>query len=193
MTTAAEARTCAAGDCPHPVHAGGYCHSHYARWRRYGDPWGVPTATRSRLPDVASLAAQVNEHGCAHVARTYQVRPDSVTRRLHAGGARWDGALWTTDRPAPAPPPAPPTQPRRSLAWQDRAACADAPDPEIFHPISVTDDPAPALAYCRACPVRLDCLDFALDTRSDHGIYGGLTEQQRAALRRQQAKAGAAC
>jgi hypothetical protein len=55
--------------------------------------------------------------------------------------------------------------------WKSRAACGDAPDPEIFF------DPhghiADALAYCNRCPVVAECVETARDER-EHGIWGGL-------------------
>jgi WhiB family redox-sensing transcriptional regulator len=32
---------------------------------------------------------------------------------------------------------------------------------------------------CADCPVRRQCLAFALDTRQDHGVWGGTSEQER--------------
>jgi WhiB family redox-sensing transcriptional regulator len=42
---------------------------------------------------------------------------------------------------------------------------------------------AEAKAVCRRCPVRPDCLTDALE-RIPNGIAGGLTEDERRALRR---------
>ena len=36
-----------------------------------------------------------------------------------------------------------------------------------------------AKAICADCPVRRQCLAFALDTRQDHGMRGGMNEQER--------------
>ena len=36
-----------------------------------------------------------------------------------------------------------------------------------------------AKALCAACPVRAECLEFALETGQVHGIWGGLTAQER--------------
>jgi len=35
---------------------------------------------------------------------------------------------------------------------------------------------------CRECPVRLDCLADALDSRTEFGVWGGMTERERRAL-----------
>ena len=42
---------------------------------------------------------------------------------------------------------------------------------------------AEAKAICAGCPVRRECLAFALRTRQVHGVWGGLSEQQRYPLR----------
>ncbi len=41
----------------------------------------------------------------------------------------------------------------------------------------------PARQVCAACPVRQQCLDYAITNRIGHGIWGGLTERERRALR----------
>jgi WhiB family redox-sensing transcriptional regulator len=38
---------------------------------------------------------------------------------------------------------------------------------------------ARAKAICRSCPVRKECLDYALRIREQHGIWGGLNETER--------------
>jgi WhiB family transcriptional regulator, redox-sensing transcriptional regulator len=69
--------------------------------------------------------------------------------------------------------------------WRQRAACRHA-DPELFFPISAAGpgrgQVAEAKAVCARCPVRPDCLSFALSTRQAHGIWGGLSEQERYSL-----------
>ena len=59
------------------------------------------------------------------------------------------------------------------------AACRGT-DPELFF---ADDDQsiAEAKAICGDCPVRLDCLQNAIDTNQTHGIWGGLTRQERGA------------
>ena len=71
--------------------------------------------------------------------------------------------------------------------WRHRAACRDQ-DPELFFPVSEMGPGArqteQAKAVCARCPVRAECLEYALDNALDHGIYGGMTESERRTLRR---------
>ncbi|MCG7525743.1 WhiB family transcriptional regulator [Streptomyces sp. OfavH-34-F] len=71
--------------------------------------------------------------------------------------------------------------------WRMHAACREA-DPDLFFPIGST---GPALvqveeakAVCRRCPVQEECLRWALDNNQDTGVWGGLGENERRALRR---------
>jgi WhiB family transcriptional regulator, redox-sensing transcriptional regulator len=71
--------------------------------------------------------------------------------------------------------------------WRSAAACLSA-DPELFFPISYSgpalEQVAEAKAICAACPVRRECLAFALHTGQAHGIWGGMTEPEREARKR---------
>ena len=44
-----------------------------------------------------------------------------------------------------------------------------------------------ARALCAACPVRVECLDYALTVQEPHGIWGGMNELERRRLLRKQA------
>jgi WhiB family redox-sensing transcriptional regulator len=74
---------------------------------------------------------------------------------------------------------------RRLGSWWRLAAC-QAHDPELFYPISELgpgrDQVAQAKAICAGCQVRRECLCFALETQQAHGVWGGLTEQERRTL-----------
>ena len=71
--------------------------------------------------------------------------------------------------------------------WRKRAACREV-DTFVFFP--ETDEEADAaLAVCATCPVREDCLEFALVTRQDDGVWGGMTETDRKRLRRRRQEA----
>jgi WhiB family transcriptional regulator, redox-sensing transcriptional regulator len=66
--------------------------------------------------------------------------------------------------------------------WRSLAACQFA-EPDLFFPISSSgpsgSQVAQAKAICGGCPVRQQCLAFALRTHQVHGVWGGLTEQER--------------
>jgi WhiB family redox-sensing transcriptional regulator len=62
--------------------------------------------------------------------------------------------------------------------WRDLALCAGYPDRDAWFP-DHPDDKAKAIAICRVCPVRAECLDFAIATGQSDGIWGGMTTYQR--------------
>lgn len=62
-------------------------------------------------------------------------------------------------------------------AWMDDALCAQT-DPEAFFPEKGGSTRA-AKAVCAACPVRQQCLDYALAHRETSGIWGGLSARER--------------
>jgi WhiB family redox-sensing transcriptional regulator len=68
------------------------------------------------------------------------------------------------------------------LDWRLLAACRST-DPDLFFPVSSkgkpVEDAAKAKAVCARCLVQRQCLAFALRTRQAHGIWGGLTEEER--------------
>lgn len=72
-----------------------------------------------------------------------------------------------------------------STSWMASGACHGI-DPELFFPISATGRAVPqidsAKAICGRCPVRQNCLSYALLTMPD-GIWGGTTREERIAMR----------
>jgi WhiB family redox-sensing transcriptional regulator len=75
----------------------------------------------------------------------------------------------------------------RTRAWTARAACRDT-NTEIFFPASANEE-VDALAICATCPVRAQCLDYAIRNRENHGIWGGTTPEERRRMRRHSAAA----
>ncbi len=72
--------------------------------------------------------------------------------------------------------------------WRTQAACREAP-PDMFFPVGST---GPALnqidaakAVCRGCDVQSECLEFALATNQEAGVWGGTSEDERRRLRKQ--------
>lgn len=75
----------------------------------------------------------------------------------------------------------------------DQAACQGA-DPDLF--FNERGDKASLAAarlICADCPVNAECLNHALDNRELHGVWGGTTEKDRRAMRRNLARACARC
>jgi WhiB family redox-sensing transcriptional regulator len=69
--------------------------------------------------------------------------------------------------------------------WQWRAACRGE-DAALFFPPAREEGrderlirERQAKAICATCPVRVECLEYALRTREPYGIWGGLNEAER--------------
>jgi WhiB family redox-sensing transcriptional regulator len=79
--------------------------------------------------------------------------------------------------------------------WREVALCRDT-DPALFFPVGTTghalDQIDRAKEVCAECEASRDCLDFALDTNQDSGIWGGLTEEERRVIRRKRVAAARA-
>jgi WhiB family redox-sensing transcriptional regulator len=85
---------------------------------------------------------------------------------------------------------------KASLDWQRYGKCVGAPS-EWFFPerldkqtdseksIHVAKCISSAKALCAQCPVKSECLDFALKTMDlgNYGVWGGTTPGQREAIR----------
>ncbi|WP_405810700.1 WhiB family transcriptional regulator [Streptomyces sp. NBC_00210] len=75
--------------------------------------------------------------------------------------------------------------------WRQDAACVEE-DPDLFFPVGST---GPALlqvteakSVCGRCPVREQCLEWAIELGQDFGVWGGLDENERRALKRRTAR-----
>ena len=73
------------------------------------------------------------------------------------------------------------------MDWRNQAACRDQ-DPDLFFPIGSTgpavEQADEAKQVCMTCSVREECLEYALASNQDAGIWGGLTEDERRTLKR---------
>jgi WhiB family redox-sensing transcriptional regulator len=78
-------------------------------------------------------------------------------------------------------------------SWRRSAACRDI-EPSIFFPVGVTGPAVPqiaeAKAVCRRCPVRMACLQYALVSYQEFGVWGGYDEEERRDLRRRWRRLG---
>jgi len=72
-------------------------------------------------------------------------------------------------------------------SWRKHALCRDT-NPEMFFPVGNTGAAliqiSEAKSVCGQCSVSPQCLEFAIQTSQDCGIWGGLTEDERRAIRR---------
>jgi WhiB family redox-sensing transcriptional regulator len=78
------------------------------------------------------------------------------------------------------------------MNWRDEAACLKQ-DPELFFPIgmSVTASKQVEAAkrLCGRCGVRDACLEWAVTTGIEHGVWGGLSEEERRSRKRRSSRA----
>ena len=72
--------------------------------------------------------------------------------------------------------------------WRDYAACRDT-NPDLFFPVGTTgpaiEQIEQAKAVCNECPSQAPCLEFALMSNQDSGVWGGTSEEERRKLRKQ--------
>lgn len=72
-------------------------------------------------------------------------------------------------------------------AWRHVAACRNT-DPDLFFPVGSTgpaiDQIEAARAVCLSCDAQAQCLEFALATNQEAGVWGGTSEEERRKLRK---------
>lgn len=76
------------------------------------------------------------------------------------------------------------------MTWQVKGVCASGRySPEVWFPVGSSGPAVTQREYakslCRGCPVQGSCLQWALATGQEHGVWGGLDEQQRRDLHKQ--------
>ncbi len=71
--------------------------------------------------------------------------------------------------------------------WRQLAACRDT-DPDLFFPVGTTgtaiEQIEAAKAVCLGCEVQGSCLEFALATNQESGVWGATSEEERRKLRK---------
>ncbi|MFD0032570.1 WhiB family transcriptional regulator [Streptomyces sp. NPDC127172] len=76
--------------------------------------------------------------------------------------------------------------------WRHDALCAGE-ETDLFFPVGGSPEALAqteqARAVCARCPVSTNCLSFALNTDQTDGVWGGLSEDERRAVKRRQARA----
>jgi WhiB family redox-sensing transcriptional regulator len=73
------------------------------------------------------------------------------------------------------------------MDWRFRAACRSE-EPDLFFPNGSSGQAlvqlAEAKSVCRRCPVLIECRTWALANGQDAGVWGGMSADERRALRR---------
>lgn len=87
--------------------------------------------------------------------------------------SEWDLSLWDALRLG---------APDEALDWQDDALCAQT-YPDAFFP-DKGGSTREAKQVCAACPVRAECLEYALTHDERFGIWGGASERERRRMKR---------
>ena len=76
----------------------------------------------------------------------------------------------------------------RQRDWRELALCKDT-SPELFFPIGNTGTALDAISLaknvCSRCPSQIECLEYALDSNQDNGVWGGRSEEERRLIRKQ--------
>ena len=62
-------------------------------------------------------------------------------------------------------------------SWREQAVCASI-DGSAFFPHK-GGSTRQVKRICATCPVRVDCLEFALDNGERYGVWGGYSERER--------------
>ncbi|MEO0494668.1 MAG: WhiB family transcriptional regulator [Actinomycetota bacterium] len=74
-----------------------------------------------------------------------------------------------------------------SVDWRKDARCRDT-DPGLFFPVGTTglavEQIQNAKDVCNQCNAKAACLEFALNTNQDTGVWGGTSEEERRVIRR---------
>jgi WhiB family transcriptional regulator, redox-sensing transcriptional regulator len=74
-------------------------------------------------------------------------------------------------------------------SWMELARCRNV-DSEVFFPSDGVGVQA-AQRYCAECPVREPCLEYALENRIQHGVWGGVSERGRRRIAHNRSRATA--
>lgn len=65
-------------------------------------------------------------------------------------------------------------------SWQEQAICLST-EPNFFF----QKYPEEAIEFCQDCPVKQECLDYAVMNSIEHGVWGGTSERERRRIKRE--------
>jgi len=71
--------------------------------------------------------------------------------------------------------------------WQQQGLCREVTSDIFFYEEQKRGEDkrtriSQARAVCSICPVKQKCLDFSIRTNQSHGMWGGLTQEERREL-----------
>ena len=72
----------------------------------------------------------------------------------------------------------------QSHDWQEHSLCKTAQNLQLFFP-ERGGSSKPARTVCGLCPVKEQCLEYALNNKEAHGIWGGTSDRERRLIRKE--------
>lgn len=155
----------------------------------------MPTPRITTFDNPATLAEAIDlyQHGAssADLAIKYGCSTSTVLRCLReAGVAIRSRSDYGHLPPKPDAHPQTPAVTFTDMPWYEDARCRTTGDPAWFYPDGgASHYSRQAKAVCSACPVRTQCLTWALENNERWGVWGGLSERERRQLQRDTKKA----
>jgi WhiB family transcriptional regulator, redox-sensing transcriptional regulator len=135
-----------------------------------------------KLPTVGDLCTDIRDGlTTAEIAAMYEVGEGWIRTKIRNAGFDPNTGNALARRVLP-----PSTRSERP-AWMDAGRCVTGGNPDAFFPIHASDTAA-AKQACASCPVRAECLAYALEHDQRYGVWGGLDETERDALRRRRGR-----
>ena len=146
--------------------------------------------TRTPAQAITAQAQRLWAHGYSRedIAKHFDILPASLDKAFNRTHTPQP---WSTDMPEPRIAATPSDLARLDLDfnWREAAACASV-DPELFFTegdgANYRND---AKKVCAACPVKIECLDYALAANEQYGMWGGTSAKQREQMRSQRGAA----
>lgn len=135
-----------------------------------------------KLPSVGDLCADIRDGlTTAELSARFEVGESWIRTKIRNAG-------WDPDTGQALPrPTAPRPQTTEKPEWMTAGRCVTTGDADAFFPVHASDTAA-AKATCSDCPVRAECLTWALEHGERYGVWGGLDEAERDAIRRRKGR-----
>lgn len=164
---------CVVDGCEGRKKARGFCSKHYAEWRHRH---GQHRCTEEFCREPVHARGLCDHH--------YRQLPE-IKATTYAYKRRYRAKYPFTNGKPP--------RPRPSEEWRNEAFCTpeksglslEEIDWMFFPPRGHNEAAAAAKEVCARCPVRVECVEYAIETRQWWGIWGGTTPRQRQRIRRQ--------